>query len=48
MIHSISKEYSISPETAAKCRELEFWEMTAFINLDALKTEELLKQYKNG
>jgi hypothetical protein len=47
MIHSVSKNYSISPIDAERCTELWYWEMTAFENLDAYKNEEFIKRLRN-
>lgn len=47
MMHSISKNYSIPPQTAARLTELEFWEMTAFENLDSQKNEEFIREMRN-
>jgi len=43
MIHSLAKYYRLSPAKARRLTEMDFWQMRAFDELDASKTEYLLK-----
>ncbi len=43
MIWSMAKYYGINPNEAGRMREIDFWEMTAFENLQQAKMEYLMK-----
>lgn len=44
MIHMLSKTYGISRYEAGQHREVDFWEMLAFENLDKAKEEYLINK----
>ncbi|MEO8514507.1 MAG: hypothetical protein ABI543_13180 [Ignavibacteria bacterium] len=43
MIWALAKFYKLSPHVAGKMKETDFWQMTAFEELELAKTEYLLK-----
>jgi hypothetical protein len=44
MMHSISKTYGVTKPEAGKHKEIDFWELMAFENLESLKLEYLMKK----
>lgn len=48
MIHTLAKKYGITRHDAEKYREIDFWEMLGFENLESAKEEYLMKENING
>jgi hypothetical protein len=46
MIHTLCKAYGISKKEGGKHTETDFWELTAFENLQSAKEEYILEQSK--
>jgi hypothetical protein len=47
MIHCISKKYGISKREASLHREIDFWEMIGFENMDRVKEDYMIKSLRD-